>query len=198
VNHQVANSHEITELLQAWSRGDSEALAKLIPLADRELRKIAHSYMRKERPGHILQTTALVDEALMRLLRAQKISWENRKQFYGLIAYRMRQILVDCARKQITRSGTRVAQVNVSEADQLTCQASEELLRLHQAMIKLATLDERKAKVVEQHYFGGFTFAEIAKLLGVAKPTVERDWNFARRWLHEEIYGDEALKSSEA
>ena len=160
MNDQIANSHEITELLQAWSRGDSEALAKLIPLADGELRKIAHSYMRKERPGHILQTTALVDEALMRLLRAEKISWENRKQFYGLIAYRMRQILVDCAREQITKGGTRMAQVGVSEADHLTKQTSEELLRLDQALLKLATLDERKAKVVEQRYFGGFTFSE--------------------------------------
>jgi RNA polymerase sigma-70 factor (ECF subfamily) len=198
VNDQIANSHEITELLQAWSRGDSEALAKLIPLADGELRKIAHSYMRKERPGHILQTTALVDEALMRLLRAEKISWENRKQFYGLIAYRMRQILIDCARNQITQGGTRMAQVGVSEADRLTKQTSEELLRLDQALLKLATLDKRKAQVVEQRYFGGFTFSEIAKLLGVAKPTVERDWNFARRWLRCEIYGNEDLKNSEA
>jgi len=90
-----------------------------------------------------------------------------------------------------------MAQVGVSEADHLTEQTSEELLRLDQALLKLATLDERKAKVVEQRYFGGFTFSEIAKLLGVAKPTVERDWNFARRWLLYEIYGDDALKSSE-
>jgi RNA polymerase sigma factor (TIGR02999 family) len=154
--------------------------------------------MRKERPGHILQTTALVDEALMRLLRAENISWENRKQFYGLIAYRMRQILVDCAREQITKGGTRMAQVQVSEADHLTEQTSEELIRLDQALLKLQKLDERKAKVVEQRYFGGFTFSEIANLLGVAKPTVERDWNFARRWLRCEIYGDEDLKSGEA
>jgi RNA polymerase sigma-70 factor (ECF subfamily) len=192
---QMPNAHEITELLQAWSRGDTDALARLIPLVDRELKKIAHAYMRKERPGHILQTTALVDEALIRLIRAEKINWDNRKQFYALIARRMRQILVDYARKQITKDGTRVAQVDVTEADQLTDKASEELLCLHQALTKLETLDTRKAKIVEQRYFGGFTFAEIAKLLGVSKATVERDWNFARQWLRCEIYG-ETLESN--
>lgn len=194
---QIANTHEITELLQAWSRGDAEALGKLIPLVDRELKKIAHAYMRKERPGHILQTTALVDEALIRLIRAEKINWDNRKHFYALIAQRMRQVLVDYARKQITKGGTRVAQVGVSEADKLPAKASEELLDLHQALTKLATLDARKAKIVEQHYFGGFTFAEIAKVLGVSKSTVEREWRFARSWLMSEIKDGESLKSSE-
>ena len=194
---QIANTHEITELLQAWSRGDAEALGKLIPLVDRELKKIAHAYMRKERPGHILQTTALVDEALIRLIRADKINWDNRKHFYALIAQRMRQVLVDYARKQITKGGTRVAQIGVSEADKLTAKASEELLDLHQALTKLATLDARKAKIVEQHYFGGFTFAEIAKVLGVSKSTVEREWRFARSWLMSEIKDGESLKSSE-
>src|SRR6185436_8642082 len=120
VKDQMPNTHEITELLQAWSRGDPEALDKLIPLVDLELKKIAHAYIRKERPVHLLQTTALVDEALLRLIRAEKIEWDNRKHFYVLIAYRMRQILVDYARKQITRGGTRIAQVDVSEADKLT------------------------------------------------------------------------------
>lgn len=198
VNDQIPNSHEITELLQAWSQGDSEALDKLIPLVDRELKKIAHAYMRKERPGHILQTTALVDEALIRLIRAENIKWDNRKQFYALIARRMRQVLVEYARKQITKGGTRVAQVDITEADKLTDKASEELLLLHEALMKLAALDARKANVVEHRYFGGFTFEEIAKLLGVSKATVEREWNLARAWLRREIYGDDALESSEA
>jgi RNA polymerase sigma factor (TIGR02999 family) len=189
-------THQITELLQAWSRGDAEALARLMPLVDRELKKIAHAYMRKERPGHVLQTTALVDEALIKLIRAEKINWDNRKQFYALIAHRMRQVLVDYARKQITKGGTRVAQVDITEADKLTDKASEELLRLHQALTKLATLDARKASVVEHRYFGGFTFPEIAKLLGASKATVEREWNLARAWLRREIDGD-ASESTE-
>ena len=198
MNDQTPNSHEITELLQAWSRGDSEALDKLIPLVDRELKKIAHAYMRKERPGHILQTTALVDEALLRLIRAEKINWDNRKQFYGLIAYRMRQILVDHARRQITAGGTRIAQVGVSEADTLTDKVSEEVLRLHEALTQLATFDARKAKVVELRYFGGYTYDEIAKTLDVSKPTVERDWHIARKWLRNEISGLENFKSTES
>src|SRR6185503_7407716 len=161
----MPNTHEITELLQAWSRGNSEALDKLIPLVDLELKKIAHAYMRKERPEHILQTTALVDEALLRFIRAEKIDWDNRKHFYALVAYRMRQILVEYARKQITAGGTRIAQVNVSEADKLTVRASEQLLQLHQALTKLATHDARKAKVVELRYFGNYTFDEIAEML---------------------------------
>ena len=194
----MPKTHEITDLLHAWSKGDSEALGKLIPLVDQELKKIAHAYMRRERPGHILQTSELVDEALLRLIRAEKINWNNRKQFYALIAYRMRRILVDYARRQITGGGTRIAQVSVSEADRLTVKASEELLRLHEALTQLATLDARKAKVVELRYFGGYTYDEIAKILDVSKPTVERDWHFARRWLKCEIDGDEALKSSES
>jgi len=193
----MPNTHEITELLKAWSRGDSEALDKLIPLVDLELKKIAHAYMRKERPEHILQTTALVDEALLRFIRAEKIDWDNRKHFYALIAYRMRQILVEYARKQITAGGTRIAQVNVSEADKLTVKASEELLQLHRALTKLATRDARKAKVVELRYFGGYTFDEIAEMLGIAKPTAERDWQFARKWLKCEIDSDETVKNSE-
>jgi RNA polymerase sigma factor (TIGR02999 family) len=197
VKDQMPNTHEITELLQAWSRGDSDALDRLIPLVDHELKKIAHAYMRKERPVHILQTTALVDEALLRLIRAEKINWDNRKQFYGLIAYRMRQILVEYARRQITGGGTRIAQVGVSEAEKLTVKASEQLLRLHQALTKLETRDARKAKVVELRYFGGYTFDEIAEMLEVSKTMAERDWHFARKWLKCEIDGDETVKSSE-
>ncbi|HEV7398379.1 MAG TPA: ECF-type sigma factor, partial [Pyrinomonadaceae bacterium] len=123
----MPQTHQITDLLRAWSKGDSEALAKLMPLVNRELKKIAHAYMRNERPGHILQTTALVDEVLMRLIPAEKINWNSRKQFYALIAYRMRQILVEYARIQITGGGTRIAQVGISGADQLTDKASEEV-----------------------------------------------------------------------
>jgi RNA polymerase sigma-70 factor (ECF subfamily) len=193
----MPHAHEITELLQAWSRGDADALAKLIPLVDRELKKIAHAYMRKERPGHILQTTALVDEALIKLIREEKIDWNSRKHFYALTARRMRQVLVDHARKQITKSGTRVAHVAISEAQALTNKASEELLDLHRALTKLEIKDERKAKIVEQHHFGGFTFGEIAKMLGVSKSAVEREWNLARAWLSREIKGVETLRNGE-
>lgn len=195
----MPQTHEITELLQAWSKGDSEALAKLIPLVDRELKKIAHAHMRNERPGHVLQTTALMDEALIKLMETKEISWHDRKQFYSLIARRMHHVLVDYARKdRAARRGNRPILVDLEEAFKLPEELSKDLPLLHEALIKLAASDSRKANVVELHYFGGFTFDEIAKILEVAKTTVERDWKFARSWLKNEISGLENFKSSES
>lgn len=185
-------THEITALLQAWTKGDSEALAKLIPLVDRELKKIARAYIRKERPGHILQTTALMDEALIKLIETQKISWNDRKHFYSLAAKRMRQVLIDYARKQMAgKRGNQPEQVDITDSMQPALEAPEEMLMLHEALTKLATIDERKASVVEYSYFGGFTLKEIAEILGVAPATVDREWRLARAWLKREIYGDE-------
>ena len=196
-NSEMPQTHEITELLQAWSDGDSEALAKLIPLVDHELKKVARAYLQRERPGHILQTTALMDEAFIRLMETEQISWHDRKQFYSLVARRMHQVLVDYARKQIAaKRGNRPNPVDLKEANELSNEASEELLMLHKALTKLATLDPRKESIVEHRYFGGLTLSEIADLLGVSKSTVERDWNLARAWLRREIYG-ETLESSE-
>jgi RNA polymerase sigma-70 factor (ECF subfamily) len=195
----MPRTHEITDLLQAWSKGDSEALAKLVPLVDRELKKIAHAHMRNERPGHILQTTALMDEALIKLMETKEISWHDRKHFYALIARRMHHVLVDYARKEGAASrGNRPILVDLEEAFKLPEELSRDLPLLHEALIKLAASDSRKAHVVELHYFGGFTFDEIAKILEVAKTTVERDWKFARSWLRNEISGGEHLKSTES
>jgi RNA polymerase sigma factor (TIGR02999 family) len=174
---------EITELLKAWSDGDIQALNRLVPLVDHELRKIAHNYMRNERPGHILQTTALVNEALMKLI-GENISWENRKQFYALVARRMRQILVDYARKDRRVEFTDVAEAVLSD------EKPKELLMLDEALTKLAEIDERKATIVECRYFIGLTLVQMAELLGVAQSTVERDWRFARSWLKREMTGE--------
>ena len=176
-------TEEITELLKAWSDGDTQAFAKLMPLVDHELRKIAHSYMRNERPGHILQTTALVNEALMKLI-GENISWENRKQFYALVARRMRQVLVDYARKE-----RRVEYTDISE-EVLSDEKPKELLMLDEALTRLAEIDERKATIVECRYFIGLTLVQMAELLGVAQSTVERDWRFARSWLKREMTGE--------
>lgn len=172
--------HEITDLLKAWSSGDTHALEKLMPLVDDELRKIAHNYMRNERPGHILQTTALVNEALIKLIR-ENISWENRKQFYALVAKRMRQVLVDYARRT-----QRADYVDVDDAV-IPDETPKEVLMLEQALTKLASIDQRKETVVEYRYFIGLTLDEIAELLGVAQSTVDRDWRFARTWLKREM-----------
>lgn len=194
----MPQNHEITALLQAWTKGDSEALAKLIPLVDDELKKIAHAYMRKERPGHILQTTALMDEALIRLMQTDKISWNHRKHFYSLAARRMRQVLIEDARRQMAgKRGKRPDQVDLTDAAAQALEAPEQLIMLHDALTKLARIDERKASVVEHRYFGGFTLKEIAEILGVAQITVEREWRLARAWLMREISGGDALENSE-
>lgn len=184
----MARTHEITELLQAWSEGDSQALARLIPLVDHELRKIAHAYMSKERAGHTLQTTALVAEALIRLMAAEKINWQSRTHFYSLVARRMRQILIEHAREQLTaKRGNRAEHVDVDEVLYLSVEASQELIMLDEALMKLAKIDERKARLVEYRYFGGFTLEEVAKLLGISQSTVEREWRLARAWLKREL-----------
>lgn len=173
--------HEITDLLKAWSNGDTQALDRLMPLVDKELKKIAQKYMRQERPGHILQTTALVHEALIRLIR-ENISWENRKQFYGFVARRMRQVLVDYARRMKAN--------NVELAESIPDERTpEEVLLLDEALTKLARMDERKATIVECRFFIGLTLAETAELLGIGQSTVERDWTFARDWLRNEMTG---------
>jgi RNA polymerase sigma factor (TIGR02999 family) len=194
----MPQTHEITALLQAWTNGDSEALAKLLPLVDDELKRIAHAYLRNERPGHILQTTALMDEALIRLMETEKISWNDRKHFYSLAAKRMRQVLIDDARKQLAgKRGKRPDQVDLNDAAPRAVEAPEQLIMLHDALTKLANIDERKASVVEHRYFGGFTLEEVAKILGVAQSTVEREWRLARAWLKREISGGDMLESSE-
>jgi len=175
--------HEITELLKAWGKGDMQALDKLIPLVDKELRKLAHHYMRHEKPGNILQTTALVNEALMKLIR-ENISWENRAQFYGFVAKRMRQVLVDEARRT-----QRADYVDIDEVD-IPDETPKEILLLDEALTKLAAMDQRKATIVECRFFIGLTLAQTAELLGIGQSTVERDWNFARAWLRTQMSGE--------
>jgi RNA polymerase sigma factor (TIGR02999 family) len=181
-------THEITELLQAWSKGDSHALSKLIPLVDDELRKLARAKLAKERSGHILQTAALINEALMRLIATERIDWQSRAQFYGLVAKRMRQVLVDYARKQLaSKRGNRAEHIDINEAELLSSEMSEELIVLDESLIKLAKIDELKSKIVEYHYFGGFTLKEVAEILETSASTVEREWRFARSWLKREM-----------
>src|SRR5215216_2818157 len=177
----MAQTHEITELLQAWSRGDSHALAKLIPLVDHELKRIAHAYMVKERVGHSLHTTALVQEALASLIVGEPIDWQSRKHFYAIVAWRMRNILIEHARRRLAaKRGNRAEHIDVDEVLFLSIEMSEELLMLDEALRRLNRIDERKAMIVELRYFGGFTLEEVAAILDVSQATVEREWRFAR------------------
>ena len=179
--------HEITELLQAWSNGDTHALDKLIPLVDRELHRIAQRYMRDERPGHILQTTALVNEALIRLIR-ENMSFENRKHFYGIVARRMRQVLYDYAKEQsAAKRGAGAQQIELGDVKDERSEKSKELLMLEAALTKLGQIDERKLTIIECRFFIGINYEEIAELLGTSATTVQREWRLARSWLKTEM-----------
>lgn len=183
----MAGDLEITDLLKAWSNGDSEALEKLVPLVDEELRKIAHAYMSRERPGHVLQTTALVNEALIRLLGGERINWHSRKHFFSLVARRMRQVLIEYARKRLAAKGSGAAEHIDLDNAVFSPAMSEELRLLDDALTKLAEVDPLKAAVVENRYFGGYTLKEVAELLDISEGQVEREWRFARSWLKREI-----------
>ncbi len=186
------STHDVTLLLQAWSRGDEEALQKLIPLVYRDLRQAARRYMAGERSGHILQTTALVNEAFLRLVDVQKVSWKNRAHFLAMCAQLMRRILTDFARSRgyQKRSG-KLNRVTFTEALWVAPQSDTDLAALDAAMKKLAAVDERKSRVVEMRFFGGLTVQESAEVLKVSQDTVMRDWKFAKVWLLRELNGEQ-------
>jgi RNA polymerase sigma factor (TIGR02999 family) len=176
--------HEITDLLKEWNKGDREALERVIPLVDGELKKIASGYMRKEKRERLLQTTALVHEALMRLLKGN-VTWKNRRQFYAIVARRMRQVLIDYARQRPKAEHTGIGDIVIPDK-----RRSKEMILLHEALGKLEKLDKRPARVVECRYFIGMSVKDIAAHLQVSKTTVERDWEAARAWLQREITGE--------
>ncbi len=172
-----ASAVEITELLRAWGKGDEAALDKLTPLVYAELHRLARHYMGRERPEHLLQTTALVNEAYLRLIGWRKIDWQNRAHFFGLSARLMRNILVDFARK--SRRGP-VAQVSLDEACLVSPSQGTDLVALDEALKALADIDPRKSKVVELRFFGGLSVDETAEVLSVSAITVMRDWKKAK------------------
>jgi RNA polymerase sigma factor (TIGR02999 family) len=181
---------QITELLNAWGDGDASALDKLLPLVEAELRRLARHYMRGEREGHLLQTTALVNEAYLRLIDQNGTKWQNRAHFFGIAARLMRRILVDHARaEQREKRGGHARPVPLSQAEGVGVTTAGELIALDEALERLAALDERKARVVELRYFGGLSVEETAEVLHVSPVTVMRDWGFARSWLRREIGG---------
>jgi RNA polymerase sigma-70 factor (ECF subfamily) len=180
--------HEMTQLLSDWSRGETAALEKLAPLVYDELRRLAHHYMAGQRPDHTLQTTALVNEAYLRLADQNRATFTNRSHFFAVAARAMRQILVDHARaSQRQKRGGGASKVKLDEAAIVAPEQSAPILALNEALERLATLDARKADVVELHYFGGLTQEEIAAVLKISAVTVRRDWVFARTWLYREL-----------
>jgi RNA polymerase sigma-70 factor (ECF subfamily) len=185
-------THEITQWLRDWGTGDRSALEKLTPLVYRELHRLAQSYMRGERAGHALQTTALVNEAYLRLIESEAQGWQNRAHFYSVAAKLMRHILVDFARsRNRVKRGGALEQISLDEALTITADHTAELLDLDEALTTLSRLDERQSQVVELRFFGGLTEAEIAEVLKVSERTIQSDWRLARSWLLSELSGEE-------
>jgi RNA polymerase sigma factor (TIGR02999 family) len=178
----------ITELLKAWSNGDKTALERLMPVVEAELHRIARRYMQHEGENHLLQTTALVNEAFLRLVDQKHVEWQNRAHFYGIAAKLMRRILIDHARAEHrAKRGGGAYPVSLLQAEDVVTETPDDLLALDAALKKLATIDDRKSQVVELRYFGGLSVEETAEVLRVSEVTVMRDWNMARAWLRREI-----------
>ncbi len=181
----------VTELLQEWQQGDREALDRLTPLVYDELRRIAHAYVQRERSGHTLETTALVNEAYLRLAGGQNVNWQNRAHFFAVAAQVMRRILIDHARKRhYMKRGGEAQQVSLDEASLMTEVRASELVALDDALEELAKLDPRKSRVVELRYFGGLSLEETADVLEISMMTVRRDWRAAKAWLYKAVTSD--------
>ena len=189
----LTSQKAFTQLLGDWSGGDEGALAKLIPLVQPELHRLAHHYMSRERAGHTLQTTAILNEAYLRLVDNTKPLWQNRNHFVAAAAQLMRRIMVDHARERHTiKRGGGALKVTLDEAAFVTEARSDELLALDEALEGLAVLDPRKSQIVELRYFGGLTIEETAEFLNLSQRTVEREWTMAKAWLYRALRGDQS------
>ena len=187
-----SSQQEVTQLLKDWSGGDEGALGKLIPLVQPELHRLAHHYMSRERAGHTLQTTALLNEAYLQLVDDPKRNWQNRTHFMAAAAQLMRRIIVDYARERRSlKHGGGALKVSLDDAALVTEKQSEELLALDEALERLGVQDLRKSQIVELRYFGGLTVEETAEFLKLSHRTVKREWRMAKAWLYRALSGEE-------
>ena len=181
----TAMPQDVTQLLLAWSAGEQAALEQLLPLVNDELRQLAKRYMRREGPGHTLQTSALVNEAYLRLIDQKNVQWQNRAHFLGIAAQLMRRILIDHARKaHYAKRGGGALRVSLDENVAVTEAKTAELLAVDEALEKLTAMDARKGRLVELRFFGGMTEEETAEVMSISVPTVQREWRAAKAWLH--------------
>jgi RNA polymerase sigma factor (TIGR02999 family) len=180
--------HDVTQLLVAWSNGDEAARDQLLPLVYEQLHRLAHQYMNRERPGHTLQTSALVNEAFVRLVDQRNVRWQNRSHFFAIAAQMMRRVLVDYARsRQSEKRGGNAVQVSLNEELIVSDEQNDEVVALDEALKTLATLDQRKCQIVELRFFAGLSIEETAEVLGVSSGTIMREWTLAKAWLRKEI-----------
>jgi RNA polymerase sigma-70 factor, ECF subfamily len=184
----VPSTHDVTQLLKAWTSGDEQALEKLTPLVYEQLHRVAQRYMAGERPGHTLQTTALVNEVYLQLVDCGQIDWQDRAHFFAVSAQLMRRILIDFARSRgYQKRGGGVFHLSLDEAPSVCNESSTNLVALDDALQALAAVDERKSKVVELKFFGGLSLEEAAEVVKVSVETVVRDWRLAKVWLLREL-----------
>jgi RNA polymerase sigma-70 factor, ECF subfamily len=187
-NRPAPDVFETTRLLKAWSEGDETALERLVPLVDAEMRRLARHYLRQEQPGHILQTTALVNESWIRLINWPNASWQNRAHFIGLAAQLMRRVLVEEARRRRAQKyGGAAVQVSLANAEGIAHEKNTDLVALNDALNELATFDERQSRIVELRFFGGLSLEETAEALNISPRTVQREWSLAQAWLYREL-----------
>jgi RNA polymerase sigma-70 factor (ECF subfamily) len=183
------DAKDISALLRAWSDGDQNALDGLTPIVYDELRRLAHRYMKRERPGHTLQTTALVNDAYMRLVGYKRMKWQNRAHFFAVSAQVMRRILVDHARSHNVKRGAGVPHVSLEEVAVVGGDRPADLVALDDALNALARIDPRKVQIIEMRFFGGLSVEDTAEVLNVSPATVRRDWSIAKFWLYRELGG---------
>lgn len=182
------SSHEVTQLLAAWSEGDQAARDELMGVVYQELHRLAHHYMRQEPPGHTLQTSALVNEAFLRLIDQRNVQWQNRAHFFGIAAQMMRRILVDYARnRRYAKRGGGAQQISLDDALFVSQERSAEVVFLDEALDRLAEFNRRGGQIVELRFFGGLSIEETAHVLAVSPGTVMRDWTLAKAWLRREM-----------
>jgi len=187
---RASENAEVSGLLRAWSDGDRAALDRLTPIVYEELRRLARRYMRGERPGHSLQTTALVNEAYMRLIDYKSMQWQNRAHFFAVSSQLMRRILVDHARRHNLKRGGGLQHVSIEDTAEVGADRAADLVALDDALDALARIDHRKVQVVEMRFFGGLSVEETAEVLKVSPITVMRDWSTAKAWLYRELTGE--------
>jgi len=184
----TASLKDVTQLLVHWGKGDKQALDRLMPLVYDELHRMASRYLRRERPGHTLQTTALINEAYLRIVDQNRVNWQNRAHFFGVAAQMMRRILVDHARSHLyAKRGGGAQKLTLDEAIATPQERDLDLVALDDALTALAEIDPQQSRIIELRFFGGLTIEETAEVLSISPATVKRDWNMAKAWLYGEI-----------
>ncbi len=183
------SSKEVTQLLADWRSGNNQALEELMPLVYKELHRLADHYLRRERVGHTLQATALINEAYLRIINQEEVNWQNRSHFFGVAAQMMRRILVDHARSHLyAKRGGGAQKLTLNEALDVPQQERDlDLVALDDALQRLEQIDPQQSKIIELRFFGGLTIEETAEVLGISTATIKRDWNWAKAWLYREL-----------